>query len=173
MEPNNSALMTHSESLCDGAKTHWQNSWRLSCHTRLLKMFLNKWNILPAAQGSPQEWSRGRMRTIAVRLRGRDDTWFDETDEMSWFALETCEFNSHGCRGVSWIVTFNNRSIWRVLFFFFSIEAALCCLCEYHSSMWMMMDIKICLLPITRTAGWDKTAELRHQMSLHLRDVYL
>ena len=31
---------------------------------------------------------------------------------MSWFALETCEFNSHGCRGVSWTVTFNNRSIW-------------------------------------------------------------
>lgn len=119
MEPNNSALMTHGESLSDGAKLTGKTLGVSHVILDFSKMFLNKWNILPAAQGSPQEWSRGRMRTIAVRLRGRDDTWFDETDEMSWFALETCEFNSHGCRGVAWIVTFNNRSIWYVFFFLF------------------------------------------------------
>lgn len=35
------------------------------------------------------------MRPISVQLRGGNDTRFDKTDEMNWFASETREFNSH------------------------------------------------------------------------------
>ena len=43
-----------------------------------------------------------------------NDTWSVESDEMSWFALETCELNSHSWWRVWLIVTLNNRSIWSV-----------------------------------------------------------
>lgn len=43
-----------------------------------------------------------------------NDTWSDESDEMRWFALETCELNSHSWWRVWLSVTLNNRSIWSV-----------------------------------------------------------